>query len=243
LQVWLRGTSSDALPEWQRRGRHEGSREHKKAFAQPKETKEDSDISESDSSQGKSHFQVTGDGLQFTQVVSEFKPRTAQLFQQAHRSIRTLDLREIILLDSQSTMDLICNPTLVKKTFRSSAKMQQKSNGGSMKLNHKATMAGSQDMWYDKKAITNILALSNIIKQYRVTHDSDNRMFVVHREDAGKPKMEIRIHESGLHSYDPRDKEFIFVHTVSESKHGFRQRESKGPEVARTLYATVSYPW
>jgi hypothetical protein len=40
----------------------------KKAFAQLKETKEDSDISESHSSQGESHFQVTGDGLQFTQV-------------------------------------------------------------------------------------------------------------------------------------------------------------------------------
>jgi hypothetical protein len=42
----------------------------KKAFAQLKETKEDSDISGSDSSQGESHFQVTGDGLQFTQVES-----------------------------------------------------------------------------------------------------------------------------------------------------------------------------
>jgi hypothetical protein len=87
----------------------------KKAFAQLKETKEDSDISESDSSQGESHFQATGDGLQFTQVESEFEPRIAQLLKQAHGSNMTLDLREIILLDSQSTVDLICNPNLVKK--------------------------------------------------------------------------------------------------------------------------------
>jgi hypothetical protein len=39
----------------------------KKAFAQLKETKDDSEISDSDSSQGESHFQTTGDGLQFTQ--------------------------------------------------------------------------------------------------------------------------------------------------------------------------------
>jgi hypothetical protein len=90
----------------------------KKAFAQLKETKEDSDISESDSSQVESHFQVTDDGLQFTQVESELEPRIAQLFKQAHRSNMMLDLREIILLDSQSTMDLICNPNLVKKIFR-----------------------------------------------------------------------------------------------------------------------------
>jgi hypothetical protein len=99
----------------------------KKAFAQFKETNEDSDISESDSSQGESHFQATGDGLQFTQVESEFEPRIAQLFEQAHGSNMTLDLREIILLGSQSTMDLICNPNLVKKIFRSSTEMQLKS--------------------------------------------------------------------------------------------------------------------
>jgi hypothetical protein len=37
-------------------------------------------------------------------------------------------------------------------------------------------------VWYNKKAITNILSLSNMIKQYRVTYDSNDQMFVVHRE-------------------------------------------------------------
>jgi uncharacterized protein YodC (DUF2158 family) len=91
-----------------------------------------------------------------------------------------LDLREIILLDRQSTRDLICNPNLVKKIFRSSKEMQLKSNGGSMTVKHKAKMAGyHREVWYDKKAITNILALSNVIKQYRVTYDCDDRMYVV----------------------------------------------------------------
>jgi hypothetical protein len=56
-----------------------------------------------------------------------------------------------------------------------------------------------RDVRFDKKAITNILALSNVIKQYRVTYDSDDRMFIVHREAAGKPNMEFRMRESGLH--------------------------------------------
>jgi hypothetical protein len=114
-------------------------KEQKKAFAQLKKTQEDLDIFELDSSQGESHFQVTGDGFQFTQVQSDFEPRTAQLFKQAQRSNMKLALREIILSDIQSTMDLICNPTLVKKIVRSSTKTQLKSNGGSMKVNHKAT--------------------------------------------------------------------------------------------------------
>jgi hypothetical protein len=57
----------------------------------------------------------------------------------------------------------------------------------------------------DKKAITNILALSNIIKQYRVTYDSDKQMFVVHWESESKPNMEFWMHKSGLHFYDPRN--------------------------------------
>jgi hypothetical protein len=60
------------------------------------------------------------------------------------------------------------------------------------------------------------MALSNVIKQYRVTYDSDEQMFVVHRESEGKPNMEFRMHESGLHYYDPRNDEFIFVKTVRE---------------------------
>jgi hypothetical protein len=99
-------------------------------------------------------------------------------------------------------------------------------------------------VWYDKNAITNILALSNVIKQYPVTYDSVNQMFVVHhRESANKPNkpnMEFWMHESGgLHYHDPRNEEFTFVNTVS----GNKQRQIKGVgEVARTLYAMLSYP-
>jgi hypothetical protein len=112
-----------------------------------------------------------------------------------------------------------------------------------MTVNHKAKMAGyHRDVWYNKKAITDILALSNVIKHYRVTYNSDDRMFVIHREAAGKRDMEFKMHESGLHFYDPRDNEFNFVHTVSGNKEGFTKRQFKGAELARALYATLSYP-
>jgi hypothetical protein len=97
-------------------------------------------------------------------------------------------------------------------------------------------------VWYDKKAITNILALCNVIKQYHVTYNSDNQMFVVHRESENKPNMEFWMQESGLHYYDPRNEEFTFITTVSGNKEGFTQRQIKGAEVTRTLYAMLSYP-
>ena len=44
--------------------------------------------------------------------------------------------------------------------------------------------------------------MSNVIQQYQVTYDSEDRMFIVHREAKGKPNIEFRMHKSGLHYYD-----------------------------------------
>jgi hypothetical protein len=140
-------------------------------------------------------------------------------------------------------MDLFCNAKLVNNITKSSKTMRLKSNGGTMMVDSKATMSGyKSDVWFSKSAITNIIALSNLIKQYRVTYDSNNQMFVVHREDQNKPNMEFKMHESGLHYFVPDNKDFIFVNTVSGNKEGFSQRQIKGAELEKTLYAKLGYP-
>jgi hypothetical protein len=52
-------------------------------------------------------------------------------------------------------------------------------------------------------------------------------MFVVHKESDGKPNMEFRMHESGIHFYDPRNDELIFAKIVSGNKEGFTKRQTK----------------
>ena len=42
------------------------------------------------------------------------------------------------------------------------------------------------------------------------------------------------MHKSGLNYFDPKDREFIFVNTVSENKAGFTKRQIKEVEVARS---------
>ena len=201
---------------------------------------DDSDLSDDDEEEA-SHFQIGSKGFQFAQLEQDFEPTIAKLFKQAHNT--ELDLREIILLDSQSTMDLICNPDLVENSFKTNQTMNLRSNGGTMAVSRKARIPGYHaDVWFSKKAITNIVALKNLIKQYRVTYDSDDLMFVVHREPAGKPNMQFRMHESGLHYFDPRDESFSFVNTVSENKKNFTKRQIQRAEVARALYAKLSYP-
>jgi hypothetical protein len=66
-------------------------------------------------------------------------------------------------------------------------------------------------------------------------------MFVVHRELEGKPDMEFWMCKSGLHHFDLRGSEFIFVNTVSENKAGFMKRQSKA-KVAQSLYSKLNYP-
>jgi hypothetical protein len=202
----------------------------------------ESDISESEGEDEASHFQMDA-ALQFAQVEKEFEPRIAKFFKQAGLSFK-IHLREIILLDSQSTMDLFCNASLVSKTCKSTTNMRLKSNGGTMVVTRKATMPGyNKDVWFSTRAITNFIALSNLIQKYRVTYDSDDNMFVVHRESHGKPNMEFRMHKCGLHYYDPRnEKHLAFVNTISENKEGFTKRQIKSAELARTLYKTLSYP-
>jgi hypothetical protein len=175
----------------------------KKAFAtvntQLEKLKEaDSVPSGSEDDDDQSHFQMDA-AIQFAQVDKEFEPTITNLFKQAGSLVK-IDLREVILLDSQSTMDLFCNSALVSKTRKATTLMRLKINGGTMVVTRKATMMGyNKDVWFSTRAITNIITLSNLIQQYHVTYDSDNKMFVVHRESQGKPNMEFNMHKCGLY--------------------------------------------
>jgi hypothetical protein len=164
-------------------------------------------------------------------------------------------------------MDLFCNRSYVKTVSRSKEGMRLKSNGGTMLVTEKAlsrVRGYPSQVWFDDNATTNILALKNVKKHFHVTYDSNDDMFVVHRESANLPNMKFLMHESGLHYYDPsqhktsssaRDgsiistyrknsesSDFLFVETVSGNKVSFTKRAIKGAEAARTLYSTLSYP-
>ena len=107
-------------------------------------------------------------------------------------------------MDSQSKMDLLCNPALISETFKSRRSMKLKSNIETVVGNHKEKMAGyHKHIWFSKRAITNIIALSNIIHKYRVTYNNEDKMFIFQREVEDKPNMEFRMHKIRLNYYDP----------------------------------------
>jgi hypothetical protein len=118
-----------------------------KAFTQLQNTSEqDFDPSGSKLEEDHLRFQFD-DGFQFTQMevkqmAIEFEQHIAKFIKQTHSTRITLDLKKVILLDSQSTMDLICDTALVESTFKSSHSMPLKSNGGTMEVNKQAIMSG-----------------------------------------------------------------------------------------------------
>ena len=115
----------------------------------------------------------------------------------------TRDLQDFILLDNQSTVDAWCNKNLVQDIWKSNETMILRSNGGTITTNTKARVKGYGNVWFNPKYITNVMALKNIKKKYRVTYDSQHGdAFIVHHPD--KPNMKFIMHEDGLHYYDMR---------------------------------------
>jgi len=93
-----------------------------------------------------------------------------------------LALCDVILLDSQSTMDLFCNKAMVTSIYASTEPCMLQSNRGQMIISHKAVVPClKQDVWLDADALSNIVALSTLSQQYRIIYNSANgSCFIVH---------------------------------------------------------------
>ena len=74
--------------------------------------------------------------------------------------------------------DYLENVKEVKKGIISHA------NNGSSNANKQGHLKNYGWAWHDSNAITNILALNNVKKRYKVTYDSeDNDQFTIHKEE------------------------------------------------------------
>lgn len=155
-------STKDALAQLQKMKKT--LKKQRKSFAtleaRLEEDSDDSDITDSDQDGTEhSHFQFS--------FVTEH----------VHHNIFTgkpIDMRNVILLDNESTMDLFCNKRFVTDIVKSKDSVKVTSNGGTLLVNHKASLPGyHKPVWYNKNAITNILALHNVKRQYRVTYDSN----------------------------------------------------------------------
>ena len=152
-----------------------------------------------------------------------------------------LQLRNMLLLKSCSAVDLFCNMNVVTKICTSKNSMTVKGNEGDLKTYKKAYVKNYGEVWFDERAITNIMSLNNVKEKFRVTYDSDRYgKFTVHKPNGVNIK--FGMHYDGLHYHDTVNRQVTIVQTVTENEKGYSQRQLTDAKTARDLYAKVGYP-
>ena len=92
------------------------------------------------------------------------------LLERKHYESININIRKVILIKIQSTMDLIFNEEMVGRICKSKKNIRLRSNVGKVVIDHKAVVAGYiKDVWFEKTDSTNIFSFKNPIQKYRVT--------------------------------------------------------------------------
>ena len=109
--------------------------------------------------------------------------------------------RNWILLDSQSTVNIFKNRSLLENVHRDEYGIRCYSNGGKQKTTEVRELKGSGKnigpVWYNNKAVANILSLGIVCKTYRVAMDTVNEIVMIAHVENNK-KLKYCVHKDYL---------------------------------------------
>lgn len=147
-----------------------------------------------------------------------------------------------LLLDSQSTIDLICNSSLVTDIHDIDTPIILNTNAGSMVVKKQATMPDYGLVYFSEEAMANVISLANMSKKYHVQYDSakEDAIIVTH----GECKAKFIRTKSGLYAKKIKmaDVATCMVETVKENENFYTPRQISRAKRARELINALGYP-
>jgi Reverse transcriptase (RNA-dependent DNA polymerase) len=156
---------------------------------------------------------------------------------------QSIQMRDIILLDNQSTVSLFCNSDMVEGIRKVDEELRLATNGGELCTNLKATVPGFGDVWYNSKAITNIFSFAEMEDKHKITYDSSNeKAFIVHLPDKD---VRFKRNHNGLYYFKKGTNVCATnaaIESIEENKLMFTNRQIQKAKVARQLYHSLGTP-
>ena len=161
---------------------------------------------------------------------------------------QSINMKNIILLDNQSTVSLFCNKNLVEKIRKVDEQLELATNGGQLCTNLKATVPGYGEVWFHPNAITNIFSFAEIEDKHHITYNSKSeKAFIVHL-----PNKQVKFKRSsnGLYYYNPpyntKQQQTcatnIPMDSVEENVLMFTNRQVERAKLTRKIYHALGTP-
>ncbi len=157
-----------------------------------------------------------------------------------------------ILLDSQSTISVFNNASMLTNIRKSDHTLRALTNRGHQDSDMIGDFHNLGAVWYNPHSIANILSLADVRKVCRVTLDtSEEPSICVHRIDGSI--MKFTEHGSGLYVYDSaarkhptttseRVNAYTMISTVAAQELFFSKRQVTAADTARELYRKLGQP-
>jgi hypothetical protein len=165
------------------------------------------------------------------------------------------------LLDSQSTVDLFTNPSLVTDICPAMSPIRVHCNKGMLDTTEEANF-GDTPVYFDARGIANVLSLYRLGQKFRVTYDSPDHggVFKVHTSQG---IVEFSPTAKGLHALNLRDNptaaymlvnnttltsdhtpqdHYLHVENVRDNYDGFTKKQIERAIAARRLMGMIASP-
>ena len=132
-------------------------------------------------------------------------------------------MKELIISDSDSTDTVFCNPKCISNIQDSDNQFSINTIGGIMKSHQKCDIPYINDVWYNKKYITNIINMKDMTNKYCVTiYPKEELTLLIHMPNKIVKSKQFL---NGSYAMDPNykksfvltKKEYEFMNTLEEN--------------------------